>query len=85
MDIRGVIDELETELTKLYGRRGDTGVKEKDLLLKKARRYLQSARMLLQEGDHESSVSRTYYAMFYSVQALLLIKNLSFTSHKREV
>jgi len=27
-------------------------------------------------------VSRTYYAMFYSVQAALLTKNLSFSSHK---
>lgn len=59
-----------------------THMKEAELLLNKARRYLQSARVLLQEGDYESSVSRTYYAMFYSVQALLLTKNLSFTSHK---
>ncbi|MBC7262497.1 MAG: HEPN domain-containing protein, partial [Chloroflexi bacterium] len=41
-----------------------------------------SARILLQEGDYESSVSRAYYAMFYSVQALLLTRNLSFASHK---
>jgi len=27
-------------------------------------------------------VSRTYYAMFYSAQAVLLTKNLSFSSHK---
>jgi uncharacterized protein (UPF0332 family) len=32
--------------------------------------------------DYESSVSRTYYAMFYSAQAMLLTKNLSFSSHK---
>ena len=38
--------------------------------------------MLLKEEDYESSVSRTYYAMFYSVQAMLLTKNLSFSSHK---
>ncbi len=33
-------------------------------------------------GDYESSVSRTYYAMFYSVEALLLREGLSFSSHK---
>jgi len=38
--------------------------------------------MLLKEGDYESSVSRTYYAMFYCAQAMLLTKNLSFSSLK---
>ena len=37
---------------------------------------------ILKEGDYESSVSRTYYAMFYCAQAMLLTKNLSFSSHK---
>lgn len=51
-------------------------------LIERARKYLHSANLLLQEGDHESSVSRTYYAMYYSAQALLLTKNLSSSSHK---
>ena len=51
-------------------------------LVKKARKYLRSAEILLKEGDYESSVSRTYYAMFYCAQAMLLTKNLSFSSHK---
>ncbi len=38
--------------------------------------------MLLKEEDYESFVSRTYYAMFYSAEAVLLTKNLSFSSHK---
>ena len=50
-------------------------------LIKRAEKYLKSARILLQEGDYESSVSRTYYAMFYSVEAVLLTKGLSFSSH----
>jgi len=57
-------------------------VKEIKSLIERASRYLKSAEILLKEGDYESSVSRTYYAMFYSVQALLLTKNLSFSSHK---
>ncbi|MEA2075011.1 MAG: HEPN domain-containing protein [Euryarchaeota archaeon] len=57
-------------------------MKEVKSLLERASRYLKSAEILLKEGDYESSVSRTYYAMFYSVQALLLTKNLSFSSHK---
>jgi len=49
---------------------------------KKAKKYLRSAEILLKEGDYEFSVSRTYYAMFYCAQAMLLTKNLSFSSHK---
>ena len=55
---------------------------ETGALIKKAKRYLKSAEMLLKDGDFESSVSRTYYAMFYSTEAALLMKNLSFSSHK---
>ncbi len=55
---------------------------EADALMQKARRYLKSADILLQDQDYESCVSRTYYAMFYVAQAVLLTKNLSFSSHK---
>jgi len=51
-------------------------------LIERARKYLRSAEMLLIAGDYESSVSRVYYAMFYSAQAVLLIKGFSFSSHK---
>jgi len=57
-------------------------VKEAKTLIKRAQRYLKSAQMLVTDKDYESSVSRTYYAMFYSAQAALLTKNLSFSSHK---
>lgn len=57
-------------------------MKEIESLIKKSNRYLKSAKLLLKDGDYESSVSRTYYAMFYSAQAMLLPKNLSFSSHK---
>ncbi|MFQ6060377.1 MAG: HEPN domain-containing protein [Thermoplasmata archaeon] len=57
-------------------------MKEVRSLIERADRYLESARILLESGDYESSVSRTYYAMFYSVEALLLTKGLSFSSHK---
>ncbi len=55
---------------------------ETEALIKKAQRYLKSAEMLLKEKDFDSSVSRTYYAMFYCAEAVLLTKNLSFSSHK---
>lgn len=57
-------------------------MKETEALIKRALRYLKSAEILLKDGDCESSVSRTYYAMFYAAQAVLLTMNLSFSSHK---
>ncbi|MCP4259559.1 MAG: HEPN domain-containing protein [Planctomycetes bacterium] len=57
-------------------------MKETSALIQKAQRYLKSAELLLKDGDSESSVSRTYYAMFYAAEAVLLTKTLSFSSHK---
>jgi len=55
---------------------------EIDSLVKRARRYIKSAELLLNDKDYESSISRTYYAMFYAAQDALLTKKLSFSSHK---
>ncbi len=57
-------------------------MKEAATLIKRAEKYVQSAEMLLEHKDYESCVSRTYYAMFYCAQAVLLTKGLSFSSHK---
>lgn len=56
-------------------------MKEAASLIQRARKYLQSSELLLKSGDYESSVSRSYYAMFYSAQAMLLVKGLSYSSH----
>ena len=55
---------------------------EIDSLVKRAKRYIRSAELLLNDEDYESSISRTYYAMFYAAQAVLLTKKLTFSSHK---
>lgn len=54
---------------------------EQDALLQKARRSLQAAQILTDQGFHEFSVSRAYYAMFYAAEALLLAENLSYSKH----
>lgn len=41
-------------------------------LLEKAERYLRSAKLLENAGDYDSAASRSYYAMFYGAEALLL-------------
>ena len=50
-------------------------------LLAKARRSIRSARVLLVEGDCDTAVSRAYYAMFYVAEALLLSKDMAFSTH----
>jgi uncharacterized protein (UPF0332 family) len=50
-------------------------------LLKKSRDSLHAARLLLQEEMYDFSASRSYYAMFYAVQALLFSRDLSFSKH----
>lgn len=50
-------------------------------LLQKAGRSLQVAERLTKSGDAEFAVGRTYYAMFYSAEALLNEKGLRFRRH----
>ncbi len=50
-------------------------------LIKKAKESLGAANQLLKSGYPDFSASRSYYAMFYAVQALLLTKNLAFSKH----
>ncbi|MEW5872528.1 MAG: HEPN domain-containing protein [Chloroflexota bacterium] len=51
------------------------------LILAKAKESLEAARLLREEGYLDFAASRAYYAMFYTAEALLLSKNLSFSSH----
>lgn len=55
---------------------------EKRSLIVKAKRYLASARLLMDAGDYDSSVSRIYYASFYTAETLLDATGLSFSSHR---
>jgi uncharacterized protein (UPF0332 family) len=54
---------------------------ELKLLIEKAERSIKAAEELLAKDYFEFSVSRSYYAMLYCAQALLLSKNLSFSKH----
>ena len=42
-----------------------------DAAVARARKYLKTASLALQEEDYESYVSRAYYAMFYMTRALV--------------
>lgn len=58
-------------------------MKEKvEALLHRTHDSLGSAKLLLDNDYYDSSISRSYYAMFYATEAVLLTKNLKFSSHK---
>lgn len=50
-------------------------------LLEKATKSQEAARKLFDLGYPSFAVSRSYYAMFYAAQALLLTKELAFSKH----
>jgi len=50
-------------------------------LLQKAQSSIQAAKLLYGENYYDFAASRGYYAMFYTAEALLLSKGLSFSSH----
>ena len=50
-------------------------------ILTKAQASLEAADLLYSKGYYDFSVSRAYYAMFYTAEALLLQRGLSFSSH----
>lgn len=52
-----------------------------NLLMDKANESLQAAQTLLESGHHGFSASRSYYAMFYAAEAVLLHKDMQFTKH----
>lgn len=52
-----------------------------EALLAKAAENLLASQDLLRSGHPEIAVSRSYYAMFYAAEALLVEDNLEFSSH----
>ena len=54
---------------------------EQEMLLEKARENLKAARLLIHEELANIAASRAYYAMFYIAEALLLGRDLVYSSH----
>jgi len=54
---------------------------EIEALLEKARRSQKVAAKLYKDGDIDLAASRAYYSLFYTAEALLLSRGLSFSSH----
>lgn len=55
------------------------------LRLKQAQETIEEAEILLAAGAFRGSVNRAYYAMFYSVQALALLKQMPISKHTGNV
>ncbi len=50
-------------------------------LLYKASQSIGASELLFNDNFYDFAASRSYYAMFYTVEALLLSKNLSYSKH----
>jgi uncharacterized protein (UPF0332 family) len=50
-------------------------------LLAKAKQSIEAAELLFKDGYWDFSASRAYYAMFYSLEALFLDRNVSYSKH----
>jgi len=50
-------------------------------LLEKVKRSQKVAAKLLKDGDVDFAASRAYYSLFYTAEALLLSRELSYSSH----
>ncbi len=50
-------------------------------MIKKAQRSMAAAERHVKEGDYDFASSRAYYAAFYSMEAILLTKNLIYSKH----
>ena len=50
-------------------------------LIEKAQDSIEASRLLLEKEYPSFAASRGYYAMFYVAEALLLYRDLSFSSH----
>jgi uncharacterized protein (UPF0332 family) len=55
--------------------------REVQAFLEKAERSLRVSKELIESEDYDFSISRSYYAMFYCVEAILLTKDLKFSKH----
>ena len=51
-------------------------------LLKKSDENISAAELLIMQKFYPIAVSRSYYAMFYIAEAVLLTRNLSYSSHQ---
>src|SRR4030042_4763720 len=60
----------------------DSGLREKiAVIMDKAVRSLEASKNFLEGGNSDFSSSRSYYAAFYALQALMLTKNLVYSKH----
>jgi uncharacterized protein (UPF0332 family) len=50
-------------------------------LLEKALQSIKASELLFNDNFFDFSAARSYYAMFYTIEALLLSRNLSYSKH----
>lgn len=54
-------------------------------MLRKARKKLSVAQSMFEQCEYDDSTSRAYYAVFHAITAVLLTKNLTYSSHAQTI
>ncbi|MDP2984043.1 MAG: HEPN domain-containing protein [Candidatus Latescibacter sp.] len=54
-------------------------------MLEKARDKLETARILFENRKFDDVVSRSYYAVYHALNAVLISRGLSFSSHAQNI
>lgn len=55
------------------------------LMIEKAESKLEMANIALSNDQYDDAVSRSYYAVFHAISALLYTRGLSFSSHSQTI
>ena len=55
------------------------------LMLAKAHDKLETAKIVFKNGKYDDTVSRCYYAVYHALNAALISKGLSFSSHAQTI
>lgn len=49
--------------------------------LDKAKKCLESAKVLMESGDYCSAVNRSYYSIFHAIRSILALEGIDFSKH----
>ena len=55
------------------------------LMLAKAHDKLETAKLMYKNGKYDDTVSRCYYAVFHALNAALISRGFSFSSHAQTI
>lgn len=60
----------------------DKAIKDlSDYRMEQAKRCIQSAKLLIEDGDYKGAANRSYYAIFHCMRSVLALDKVDFSKH----